>query len=185
LKHCDQEEKCVLVFKRPVITQAVEIPVKYCCPISQIIMYDPVITSDGHTYERECIMEWLKTHNTSPKTGLVLPNKTLTHNHDKRSDIAEFLQHHPELDEQEVYLPQAVKADFAAAIRGHRWDAMKRLIAREQRLLHVVLESDYCALHLVGTEGSPELAQQFLGLLGSNLAVIDEATFDAQRMVCL
>ena len=32
-------------------------------------MTDPVSTSDGFTYERAAITEWLRTKDTSPKTG--------------------------------------------------------------------------------------------------------------------
>lgn len=60
-----------------------EITNEFYCPISQDIMDDPVITSDGHTYERECIIKWFKRNNTSPLTGEILkttniiPNITL------------------------------------------------------------------------------------------------------------
>ena len=30
---------------------------------------DPVMTSDGHTYDRKSIDEWLQNHDTSPVTG--------------------------------------------------------------------------------------------------------------------
>jgi len=42
----------------------------FICPISQEIMTDPVILSDGHTYEREYIIEWFIHNTTSPVTGL-------------------------------------------------------------------------------------------------------------------
>jgi len=32
-------------------------------------MIDPVIASDGQTYEREAILEWIKTFPCSPMTG--------------------------------------------------------------------------------------------------------------------
>jgi len=35
-------------------------------------MKDPVITEDGHSYERGAIERWLKIKRTSPKTGLYL-----------------------------------------------------------------------------------------------------------------
>jgi ankyrin repeat protein len=152
-------------------------------------MFDPVITSDGHTYERESITEWLKAHNTSPKTGLALPNKTLTPNHDKRSDIAEFLQSHPEMYDQDIlaqseqlHLPQASKLALAAAIRGNQWEVIRQSIAHDRRLLRVALESDYRALHLAGMQGSPELAERLLGMLEPSLAVIDAGAFDARCM---
>ena len=43
-------------------------------------MQDPVITSDGHTFERVAITEWLQGRNASPKTGATLPNNNLIPN---------------------------------------------------------------------------------------------------------
>lgn len=40
------------------------------CPITNEIMTNPVIAGDGHTYECDAIKMWLKTHDTSPTTGL-------------------------------------------------------------------------------------------------------------------
>ena len=39
------------------------------CPITREIMIEPVVLSDGHTYEKEAIKIWLREHNTSPKTN--------------------------------------------------------------------------------------------------------------------
>ena len=39
-------------------------------------MRDPVITTDGHAYERVAITKWLRRHNTSPATGGVLEHHT-------------------------------------------------------------------------------------------------------------
>ncbi|CAK9045974.1 unnamed protein product [Durusdinium trenchii] len=64
-------------------------PSEYFCPISQEVMVDPVTTSDGHTYDRKPIEEWLRNNDTSPNTGLVLPNKTLIPNHNLRKLIQE------------------------------------------------------------------------------------------------
>ena len=44
------------------------------------VMKDPVICSDGHTYERLAIEKWLAGHDTSPYTGAVLVNKVLIPN---------------------------------------------------------------------------------------------------------
>lgn len=54
--------------KRP----EVEEPLEYVCPISTCLFIDPVMTTDGHTYERSCIEEWLTQNNTSPNTNLPL-----------------------------------------------------------------------------------------------------------------
>ena len=45
-----------------------KIPHEYLCPITIMPMNDPVIASDGQTYERSAITEWLSSHNTSPMT---------------------------------------------------------------------------------------------------------------------
>ena len=45
--------------------------------------------SDGHTYERSAIEQWLETHNTSPATGLELDSKLLIPCHRLRSLIRE------------------------------------------------------------------------------------------------
>jgi ubiquitin C len=41
---------------------------------------DPVIASDGITYSRSKIVEWLADHDTSPSTGGIMPNRTLIPN---------------------------------------------------------------------------------------------------------
>jgi SUMO ligase MMS21 Smc5/6 complex component len=39
------------------------------CPITHQIFSDPVIISDGHTYECDAIIRWLQTSDISPLTG--------------------------------------------------------------------------------------------------------------------
>lgn len=41
----------------------------FTCPITREIMEDPVVTADGHSYERRAIEEWLQRKWTSPVTG--------------------------------------------------------------------------------------------------------------------
>jgi len=67
-------------------------PEAFLCPITQEIMTDPVLTCDGHTYERKSITDWLKNHSTSPVTGAELENKNLIPNHLIRSQIREFVE---------------------------------------------------------------------------------------------
>lgn len=43
-------------------------------------MVDPVLASDGFTYERYAIEDWLSRNDTSPMTNLPLPNKTVVPN---------------------------------------------------------------------------------------------------------
>lgn len=48
-----------------------------CCPITTQEMLDPVITLDGHTYERAAILAWLLKSATSPMTGEPLASTVL------------------------------------------------------------------------------------------------------------
>ena len=62
------------------------------CPITHDLMEDPVLTADGHSYDRESISTWLRNHDKSPVTGLRLPNKVLTPNNSLRNIVREFLK---------------------------------------------------------------------------------------------
>ncbi|GKA40904.1 U-box domain-containing protein kinase family protein [Tanacetum coccineum] len=70
-----------------------QIPHYFVCPIFQETMQDPVVATDGFTYEAEAIKGWLDSgHNTSPMTNLELANSNLVPNHALRSAIQEWLQ---------------------------------------------------------------------------------------------
>ncbi len=51
------------------------------CPITLELMQDPVMAADGHTYERDALLRWLKTSNNSPATGAPLANRTIIPNY--------------------------------------------------------------------------------------------------------
>ena len=55
-------------------------PHDFCCPITQELMSDPVMASDGHTYERAAIERWFESNQTSPLTGEELASKALVPN---------------------------------------------------------------------------------------------------------
>ena len=57
----------------------------FTCPISLECMVDPVVASDGHTYERVHIEAWLASHDTSPVTGERMEHRTLIPNYCVRS----------------------------------------------------------------------------------------------------
>ena len=63
-------------------------PDEYKCGITLEIMHDPVICSDGHTYERQAIERWFaQGKHTSPKTGARLQNQEMHPNHALRNAI--------------------------------------------------------------------------------------------------
>jgi len=44
------------------------IPDEFVCPITQTLMRDPVLTKEGHSFERWAILEWIYTNGTCPLT---------------------------------------------------------------------------------------------------------------------
>jgi hypothetical protein len=60
---------------------------EFICPITQSKMVDPVLGSDGNTYERSAITEWLRTHTTSPITREPMTAASLVPNYALRSMI--------------------------------------------------------------------------------------------------
>jgi sacsin len=58
------------------------------CPITHALMEDPVMLSDGHTYERASIRHWLASANTSPVTNRQLSDRTLLPNHTVKAAVA-------------------------------------------------------------------------------------------------
>ena len=66
-------------------------PNEFLCPITRVVMKDPVVASDGHTYEQEAINKWFENNNTSPLTGAMVHSKNLVKNHALRSAIENWL----------------------------------------------------------------------------------------------
>ncbi len=60
-----------------------------CC-ITYQNMTDPVIDADGHTYEREAIVQWLRIHSTSPMTRRSMTIDELRPNRAVRDAISEL-----------------------------------------------------------------------------------------------
>ena len=63
---------------------------QFICPITRVTMIDPVICSDGYSYERVAIEQWLTSSRRSPSTNLALDNEVLRSNHALRSAIVSF-----------------------------------------------------------------------------------------------
>lgn len=62
-------------------------PKAFICPVTKVLMRDPVATVDGHSYEREAIETWIKYNKTSPSTGQKLRASELLPNHALRVAI--------------------------------------------------------------------------------------------------
>jgi len=99
------------------------VPDEYICPITQVVMVDPVLGSDGRTYERSAITEWLRTHNTSPLTREVMTSGTLKPNYALRS----LIQRHnavPQVTVAPVQPPTQVELDHYYALEVFQQDTV-------------------------------------------------------------
>ena len=68
------------------------LPTSIFCPITKMPMQDPVMLSDGNSYEREIIEKWIKKKKISPLTGQKLDTIVLIPNHTLRILISEIMQ---------------------------------------------------------------------------------------------
>ncbi len=66
-------------------------PDEFLCPITLTLMSDPVIGSDGYTYERAAITQWLRTNPHSPMTRQPLAVSSLKPNYALKSAIERFI----------------------------------------------------------------------------------------------
>ena len=69
-----------------------EAPPSFYCPISRELMTNPVTLADGHSYERAGAERWLRSNQSSPKTGAPLQHRNVTPNHALRNAIEEFIE---------------------------------------------------------------------------------------------
>lgn len=76
-------------------TKKPEPPAAFVCPITFELMDDPVVASDGHSYQRVAIEAWLDAHDTSPKTNVAM-DKRLYPNFSLRAQIDEWKRVHAE-----------------------------------------------------------------------------------------
>ena len=79
------------------VMSSVSVPEVYKCLITHALMVDPVIASDGNTYERRAIHHWLQQKQTSPMTNLHLRSCDLFPNRALKEAIEEFLKVGPAL----------------------------------------------------------------------------------------
>ena len=69
-----------------------KIPQDFYCPITNMLFVDPVVASDGNTYERGAIDIWLKEHDKSPLTNERMASKVLTQNTILKKLMNDFIE---------------------------------------------------------------------------------------------
>ena len=72
------------------VSDDLDLPDEFKCPITCEVMQDPVIALDGHTYERSAIEAWLAVNMSSPLTGAPMPAGELRPNHMVRSMLRQL-----------------------------------------------------------------------------------------------
>ncbi|XP_068173893.1 WD repeat, SAM and U-box domain-containing protein 1 isoform X2 [Antennarius striatus] len=71
------------------------IPDEFLCPITRELTREPVLASDGYSYEREAIESWISTKNrSSPMTNLPLLTTLLTPNYTLKMAIGRWKTSH-------------------------------------------------------------------------------------------
>lgn len=66
------------------------VPEEFLCPITLNIMKDPVVGSDGHTYERSAITQWLQKNPNSPLTRAPMTAASLKPNRALKNAIERY-----------------------------------------------------------------------------------------------
>ncbi len=54
-------------------------------------MENPVVSMEGHSYDKWAIEKWLYVHQTSPITGLILNDNNLVNNYTLKSAIDDYI----------------------------------------------------------------------------------------------
>ena len=127
------------------------------------IMEDPVVASDGHTYDRKNIEKWLRTNQNSPKTGERLQNTNLIPNH----DLKRLIQH------WNLGLPRLPVYDFAIKINT---SFSKQYVIRGVRGTTTIYE---IKLEIQNMEGIPPDQQR---LIFAGQSLVSDRTLDSYNI---
>jgi len=138
-------------------------------------MHDPVILSDGHTYERQHIMKWLRNNNSSPFTGMTLDSKVLIPNHTLRKAIEEYFEHVLGAHRQAV---RQATARLAGESRLSNDDALRQTI--DSLMQCSILVNADLSVDLVLTRIMTE-AKALLGAEVASVFLVDKETASSIR----
>jgi len=94
VSHCLGPDVPTLAFTSSILP--VNTPPSFFCPITLELMVNPVITSDGYSYERAAIQEWFTKYprdTKSPRTNEKFKNTILMENITLKHSIEEWKEH--------------------------------------------------------------------------------------------
>ena len=78
-------------YTRGTIEKLEELELHIICPLTFEVMKNPCKCSDGHTYERGAIQEWMLYKNTSPSTQEKFVSKELVSDVEVKAMIYDYL----------------------------------------------------------------------------------------------
>lgn len=92
----DAKDSVTASASKPNRMKGMKIRDEFICPITYELMRDPVVASDGHTYERAAIEKWLKHHQISPRNGEPMASLTIANMNMKKliQDIIDEVRSH-------------------------------------------------------------------------------------------
>jgi hypothetical protein len=100
------------------------------CPIDHCVMRDPVVLSDGHSYDIPNIVRWLATNFTSPMTGRILVDRKLSPNINLQKAIREWLETRAEKEREDAARHER-EAEEAARVEEEKARQLSMTRARE------------------------------------------------------
>ena len=80
----------------------VPVPEEYLCPLTMDLMMEPLLSREGHNYERDAILNWVAEHGTSPLTRQPLRPSHLVRNRTLETKINFFRKQHGIVDDASV-----------------------------------------------------------------------------------
>ena len=162
-----------------------EAPESFRCPISRELMRDPVVCADGHSYERDAIVRWLRAHDTSPKTGAALAHRHVLPNHALRNSIEEHLERTFKITQRsQITIGREIgvgsfKTAHAGELRGQRVAVLKmrpgaQCEAEVKAFIHLGRHPNLVRFLGLCAEGEPQLIVTEYAPLGSLDAFLEE-----------
>lgn len=161
----------IVMLKMP--TNLENVIVKYSCPISHQVMFDPVFARDGHTYEREEIEKHIAFCAAkfkpiiSPIDGSDItphPETPMTPNRHLASEIKELLTHNPTLW-SEVYSSSRLREQILSNFTEERLESCLRLLEQDPRVLNEPIKEGKTLFELACSQSSTLLLKRFIEYL--------------------
>lgn len=145
------------------------IPKSFFCPITGLIMVEPVLADDEQTYEKVALEKWLAEHKTSPITRAVISHPPVL-NRALRDQIRQFLENNEknadiqaQVFDRDVYRLEEIKRDYSNKKDKTAFQKM-RGITDKQKLVKFCEDNKIFVFGLFSALGSIEDIQKLFAL---------------------